>query len=784
MMFCLAVTIQAQGLLRNPAREIEVKSIRIEGNTSIDASLIRRYLDIDTGQSYLPPVLSQRLQSSARSLHKQNWFSDIRLEQEPGEAANELNLVVVVVELPTLASVEIEGNDKLKKDDIQAKLELWEGQVYSSSALERAKMRILDLYREKGYLLAKVTVEEVEEPGIPRRKVTFNIEEGKKVAIRYITFEGNDHVADKKLRKVFPVKEDRWWRSGDFDEEEYRLGQDSLLIYYRTLGYLDAQIRGDTVGYTEDKRHLDVRLKIFEGKRYRFQAAQFVHNDIVPTRALQSQVLFDSGEVFDKSKYEMMKYQILSLYREEGHLFADIRDRFDYQDTLVTVRFDIQENGIAHINLVHLLGNTKTKDKVVRREVKLFPGDIFRQSLLMRSQRDIMQLAFFDMVEPDIQKSQEGDASDVDLVFKITEKEAGTGQFSAGAAYSARDRLVGTLGLQIPNFLGNGQRADLSLEWGANKSLASVGFTEPWFLDTPTLVGASVFYSQQRAYSQYENDYTRYGTRLNLGRRLTWPDDYFTIRGNYNFTYNDNGQGSDRSLLVVPSGLESSVGITLTRDDKNLPFFPSDGSKYSLTVNKVGGALAGDFDYSQVETKVNWWFPTVGKLVLGMETEFGILFGDQIQSYALYQMGGMLGYQGKLRGYSAGSVGGGRIARSFFSFVTELTYPVVENTFYVLGFFDAGNAFGRLQKYDPAAGFPYYNPVPKGSAPDPWEEIDFSDLRRDFGMGFRLVRPMVAPFGMGFDFGWPLDDTEDYQGRRIKRSGNSPEVQFVIEQGF
>jgi outer membrane protein insertion porin family len=203
-----------------------------------------------------------------------------------------------------------------------------------------------------------------------------------------------------------------------------------------------------------------------------------------------------------------------------------------------------------------------------------------------------------------------------------------------------------------------------------------------------------------------------------------------------------------------------------------------------LTVNKVGGALAGDFDYSQVETKVNWWFPTVGKLVLGMETEFGILFGDQIQSYALYQMGGMLGYQGKLRGYSAGSVGGGRIARSFFSFVTELTYPVVENTFYVLGFFDAGNAFGRLQKYDPAAGFPYYNPVPKGSAPDPWEEIDFSDLRRDFGMGFRLVIPMGAPFGMGFDFGWPLDDTEDYQGRRIKRSGNSPEVQFVIEQGF
>src|SRR6185295_14312372 len=129
------------------------------------------------------------------------------------------------------------------------------------------------------------------------------------------------------------------------------------------------------------------------------------------------------------------------------------------------------------------------------------------------------------------------------------------------------------------------------------------------------------------------------------------------------------------------------LNLTLTRDDKNLPFFPSEGSRYRLTYARVGGPLQGDFDYDKIETKIDWWFPTFQKLVLGVEMEYGMLLGDRIQGYDLYQMGGVLGYQGKMRGYDPGSIAGNRIGRSFFSFVTELTYPVVENTFYLLGFF-------------------------------------------------------------------------------------------------
>jgi outer membrane protein insertion porin family len=219
------------------------------------------------------------------------------------------------------------------------------------------------------------------------------------------------------------------------------------------------------------------------------------------------------------------------------------------------------------------------------------------------------------------------------------------------------------------------------------------------------------------------------------------------------------------------------------RDDKNLPFFPSDGSRYSLSYSKVGGFMGGDFDYSQWDSRVNWWFPVFRKLTLGVESQFGIILGENVQSYALYQMGGLLGYQGKLRGYEPGTVGGGRVGRSYLSFTTEFTYPVVENTFYLLAFFDAGNVFGRLPKYS-SSGTGIYNQIPKESAPSALSEIDLADLRRDVGFGFRVVVPMVAPFGMGFDFGWPLDDPEDYNGNRYKSYSRAPKIQFTIEQGF
>ncbi len=779
-----AALAQSGSLMRNAPKDVKVERIQTEGNKTVDRSLIVNSLLFREGETYLLPELRQKVSGSVKALNKLDLFSDVRVFSETPDSLDGVVLTVTVTELPTLARYELHGQDHLKKDDLKDALDLLEGQPFSHADVERNRLKMVNLYHSKGYLRVEIKTREEEEKVSGRFIAHFDIEEGNKVYVRYITFQGNEHLNDKDLRKILKTKEERWWRSGDYVEDDYRLGLDTLLDYYREEGYLDAAVKGEKITYTDDKKAMDIKVQVEEGRRYYFRQAIFVHNNIVDDGALKSQVILDSGDVFNRKKYDLMKFQVLSLYREEGYLFCDIDDRFAYHDSLVDVTFRIKENSIAHIHLVDIRGNTKTKDKVLRREIKLFPGDIFRQSLLMRSQRDIMQLAFFDNVEPDIERVQEGDGSDINLVMKVSEKESGTGQFSAGAAYSQRDDFVGTLGLQIPNFLGNGQRVDANIEAGTQKQLYSLGFTEPWLLDRPTLVGGSIFYNRQVASMNYENDYTKWGGRVNLGQRLTWPDDYFTVRGSYNLTWNDNGQRINGNHLIIPSGLESSIMLTLVRDDKNLPFFPSEGSRYSFSYSLVGGYLGGDFDYREYTTKINWWFPTLGKLVLGLESEFGLLDGQNIQSYSLYQMGGVLGYQGKLRGYSPGSIAANRVARSYFSAVTELTYPVVENTFYLLGFFDMGNAFGNLPKWDPRGGYPNFNPIEKKGVANPLSEIDFSDLRKDIGFGFRLVVPMVAPFGMGFDFGWPLDLTENPDGSRSQKIGKSPEYNFVIEQGF
>ncbi len=289
------VPVSAQGLLQSPSKEIRVADIRVEGNKTVDKSLILKALLVSRGQSYIPPVLKNKIQGSVMALNKLSLFSDIRVEQDQPDSVDGIILYFIVSELPTLGKVEYKGLDEFDKDDFKGKIDLVEGQLYSPGNIEAARQKILDMYRDKGYLLAEVKVQESDEKATGHKIVTFVVDEGKKVAVRYITFDGNAHVPDKELRKHFKTKEERWWRGGDYKEDDYRLGLDSLVQYYQTLGYLDAAVLSDSIRYSANKKYMDIRVKVQEGKRYHFMAAHFIHNNIVKDEALRAQILFDSG---------------------------------------------------------------------------------------------------------------------------------------------------------------------------------------------------------------------------------------------------------------------------------------------------------------------------------------------------------------------------------------------------------------------------------------------------------------------------------------------------------
>ena len=542
--------------------------------------------------------------------------------------------------------------------------------------------------------------------------------------------------------------------------------EDRLLARYSLEETIPTLMQYDSVN-TASYVHINIKIK--EGRKYYAGKVHFTGNEVLPTMYLQSQVRLDSGKVFDYYQYDSTKKAILNSYREDGYLFVQMEEtRIFANDSVVNLTFAMREGLPAQIHRVYIRGNTKTKDKVIRREIKLYPGDTYRQSLLERSFRDIMQLNYFDNVLPDIQPAGE---QDVDLIFAVSEREAGTGQFGAGAAYSQADGLVFTLSLSIPNCcMGDGQAANMNAEYGVDKKSIAVGFAEPWLFDTPTKIGMSLNYTWWEGYYSY--DITRYGGSVYIGRRLTWPDDYFYAQTG--ISWQRNIQGTNPGGLVRYTGDEASLDFVIIRDDKNLPIFPTEGSRYVLSASwAIPDFLGGDFSFLQTDLSIKWWFPLYSdKLALGITNEFGIITGSSLQYRTLYQMGGALGYRGLMRGYSTGSIGAYRLGRSYQYFGAELTWPISPNLFYLLPFFfDAGNVFGDA--YIP------YQKVSKDIG-SPLRDWDISSLKRDFGFGFRVMVPMLGI--IGFDFAWPLDPGE--VGGYDAPSIGSMEFNFIISQGF
>ncbi|MEN9354146.1 MAG: hypothetical protein RL318_1471 [Fibrobacterota bacterium] len=750
-----------------------IEAVRIEGLRSVDTSYVRNGLKFALGDTLTDAALSDRSRESLRQLLGTQLFADASIDFQAGKDG--VVAVVTVQENPVSGAIKFSGNDEFNEKELKEATKLSEGAVLSPAAIERDRNAMKALYLEKGYRLATIEPKR----GTPDSKtgripLTWTIEEGSKVRVRDINVTGNKEIERDDILDVMETKEKRWWRSALFHEDTLNNDLQKIRDLYREKGYLDARIDTHSVFYSGSGKRLDVNINLTEGRRYRRGKVSFSGQDLFNERQLRTQLLIDSGEVLNGLKLDAEEQQIAALYREEGRLFVQINPVKSYRDSIVDVLYYVKEGPPAIVSEVLIEGNTKTRDKVVRRELKIFPGDLYHQSSLLRSQREVMQLNYFDAVVPDIRPTEK--EGDINVVFKVTEKEKGTGTFSAGAAYSQNDGLTGTLGLQIPNIFGRGQKVDISLQFGQYNQTYKFGVTEPWLFDTPTGLGGSVFYTH--TVDQYTSgyDFTSYGFSSNLSRRLKWPDDYFSVGAGYTISQNRYGSqyAAHRTGYLIDDGVESSVSFNLSRNDKDLPVFPTQGSVYSLSWRKVGGVLGGDFDYSQSTTSAKWWFPTFWKVVLGIEANGGILQGDKMQASDLYRMGGMLGYAGKLRGYNPGSIGSSRMGRSYLSTSAELRVPVAENIFYVVGFADAGNVFGRSSRKS------IYND-PTGSLESPWLEIDPADLKRDVGLGFRLQIPMMGI--LGFDFGYGFDAQEDSYGQPYRMT-NPWVANFVIETGM
>lgn len=651
----------------NTRHGITVLGVRVEGTVSADPGLVIANSGLIVGKT----ISGEDIQKSIKRIYALSMFRtvEVLIEREVPDGAF---FLIRVEEYPRIASISIKGNKKLRKQDIEEKHGLYKGMVLRPSRLQKAKKEIKKAYDEKGYLLAEIEVIIHDTDDETRKDVVFQIKEGKKVKIRSVDFVGNEAFKDRKLRKQLKETHQRAlfgiWHGGGFDKTKFESDLENLAKFYRDHGYRDFEVLSDTVLYSEDKRRMDLVITVSEGKMYYFGHVQFKGNTLFENEELLSSLEFKPGDVYSEEKLNYTASEKLGTrYYDKGYIYSRVEPvLIPVGDDTLNVIFDIFEGNQYKVRMIHIIGNDKTKEKVIRRECVLYPGETFDVSKLRRSVREITILNYFGNITPDIQQVSE---DEVDLFIDVEEKPTDQANMSAG--YSERDGVIGAIGFAMPNFLGNGQRFSFDWNFGQEYRSFSISFTEPWLMNTPTLAGVS-FFDLRRGGSYYGFDESVTGATFHIGRRFRWPDDYF--RGDWIYridrTLYDNFSESFQNIYSSPGGLQegetrisSTITQTITRDSRDNPEFPSHGSVNYYQVEFAGGLLGGDDHFIKQIYNSEWYLPITAKLVLYSKTRVGLLYSltnndNDIPPIDKFYMGGSgLSFGEPLRGYNDRDVG-------------------------------------------------------------------------------------------------------------------------------
>ncbi|HLG32932.1 MAG TPA: outer membrane protein assembly factor BamA [Ignavibacteriaceae bacterium] len=807
------------GLAAQPLQQTyKILGISVEGNKSADVATVIATSGLKAGNEIQIP--GDHTLNAIRQLWALNIFSDVQIliEREIDEG---VFLLIKVEEYPRLEKVVIEGNDEIDTEDIEQKITFLRGTVLSPQDISKLILRIKDLYAEEGFLNAKIdqdiytylTADTVDEDiNVTWRnnkdfsdeyeleyissEITYSnlierikervllkltIEEGDEVTVREIEFTGNQSFDDDELSgEMDETAESSWWKfwsSAQFKPEEFK--KDKLLVvdYYRKNGYRDSEIISDSLIYSNDYKDLRIIINVYEGPQYKVRNISWTGNTVYPAEMLNSRLDFAKGDVFDYDKFQKnlrgneAQTDVSALYLDNGYLTFQLQaDEFKVAEDSVDINIRVEERNQFRLSKVNIAGNTKTKDKVIRRELFTVPGDYFNRALLFRSVQQLANLQYFNVEKlygPEGIETKLASDSTVEVTYNVEEKSSD--YLNASVGYSGSFGFSGALGVTLTNFsiaepfsLGGGQILSFNWQFGVGNVYRTftIGFTEPWMFDTPTSVGADLFDTRQ----QYVYDLRQTGATLRVGRRLKWPDDFFFVQGRFRYQYNNVIEGQD--FYTEGQTNQFTLGALISRRNIDNPVFPSQGSTISLDMEISGGPfLPGDVDYLKTAFKAEWYkrLFNSNRLTFYTVADFGyideIVKGTPIQPFEFFYMGGngLVIATIPLRGYEDRSVGprnifgqviGGRVAAKIGA---ELRFAVTLDPIplYLLSFAEAGNVFENF------------------------EETDIFDMRRSVGFGARIL---INPIGLiGFDFGYGFD-------REIV-DGRDPEWLFHFQFG-
>lgn len=685
-----------------------VRDVSIRGQVRISPDAIRFRIKTAKGDI----LHKNAIKKDIEEIYAMGYF-------EKCDATFEDNAVAfVVTEYPVIMSIEVKGNEEVKEKDILDAIGLKKFDILNTRLLKTGTDRIKGLYRERGYYDVDVSTQTTPtEGGIV---LTFTITENKQLYIKDISFDGNENISSRKLRGTMETS--TRWPLGLFNHEgtyqDAVLDTDLLRIeqYYADNGYMQAKVGRPKIDIREDDG-IYITIPISEGPLFHMGTIDVAGDLIKPREELLDVLGLEPGETMSKSRIQQAIERIRDIYMDKGYAYVQIRpESLDEEENRVGLTFRITQGKPVTIDTIQIRGNTKTRDKVIRREIDLDEGGTFSSTAIKDSKDNLGRLGYFSSVNIDpVPKS------DSTMSLLVDVQETTTGSFSFGFAYSTEDGPMATTSLSENNLLGRGYKAKGSIEYGPEKKNFTVDAEDPWFLDYNMSLGARLF--------NLEKEYLYYTKKSHGGNlRLSYPL-IERIRHSIIYSYENVGRLTDIDPLYesslspeeIDGGVTSSIINSLYRNTTNDYFRPTRGSDIGASLEYAG--LGGDFHFTRATATAAQFFPVWSdKLALMLKLRWGTVNpakGDTLPEYERFDLGGL----GSVRGFKRGEVGPQDSVGNFIGgrrmvvMNVEMTFPLGPIPgLYGVVFHDEGNSYEK--------------------------RIDLTNLKKSYGAGIRWVTPM------------------------------------------
>jgi outer membrane protein insertion porin family len=776
--------------------EYKIAGITIQGITDLDKNAIITLSGLTVGDKIMIP--GEEISKAITKLWAQNLFADIQIQVSKILGTN-IFLDIVLQELPRLSKFGFKGGSKSEVEKIREKVELVRGKIVNDNLINNTKHVVKEYFTEKGFLNANVSITQITDTAeVANVILEINIDKGEKIKINEINFKGVTKFKIKKLkRQLKDTKEKSFFRifkTSKFLDEAFEADLQSIVALYNEKGYRDARIVKKEMVNVSDKL-ISINLTIEEGLQYHFRDISWLGNTKYDSDYLDQLLGINSGDIYDQKmmndrlQMSMSGTDISSLYMDDGYLFFNI-DPIEILAEKDSIDFEIRiyEGKQATINKVSVTGNTKTNDHVIMREIRTKPGELFRRSDVIRSQEEINRLNYFNPQTLGVTPKPDPQTGNVDIEYTVEEKPSDQIELQGGWGAG---RVVGTFGLTFNNFSlrnffnketwsplpsGDGQR--ISLRASSNGSFFqnySFSFTEPWLGgNKPNSLSFTIYQSiQNYSTPTVENRMDITGVNLGLGKRLRWPDDYFSTNQSISF---QKYKLTNRQLVPgFSNGTSKNITFksVVSRSSIFDPIFPKAGSQFTLTGHFTPPySLFNDKDYGSMELaeKYEWleyfkvkfsstWYTNpFANLVIKANSEFGFLNSYNkdvgLPPFERFYVGGdgLTGFamDGRevigLRGYANQTVSqhltaGGSIYSKYY---LEMRYPLSLDpsaTVYATAFAEAGNAWDSFDKFNPF------------------------EVKRSLGFGIRIFMPMFGLLGVDFGHGYdPLEGATEKSG--------------------